>query len=488
MRGVRRSIGVRLFVGFALAAIPVLLAAGLLLEWQTRRALEVELARRAESLAAAISAAIPRETWSLVFLLTPGQEQGRTASQLRDRLLDVQKATGAEAIAVWSLDGRFVLDTTTDLPIGARAPRAALLRREVEEVRAGRTASTPLFRTEDGRWVKVGLAPLGVRERGLSPGGLGSPASLPLGVLLVDAPAHSLDVLVALRHTLLVAGGVGVLLVLGTAIWLARALTRRIHDLVEAVRRVEGGDLDSPVPRLGLDEVGILATGLETMRGAVQARERQLRGMLGSVAHEIRNPLGGMVLYAEMLARDARLSAEQVGRAQRILQEATLLERVVTDFLSYARPERPVGAWVSLEAVVNECAENASAALGWQGDLRTELGALRVWCDEGHLRQIVLNLLRNAMQACAARGTIRASATSAPSRIEVCVEDSGPGIPGPDQERVFEPFYGTRAQGAGLGLAIVKRLCDLNGLEIRVDTSPLGGARFTLAFRPREED
>ncbi len=483
MRAIVHRIGARLFIGFFLTAAATLLATGVLLEGRARRALELELGRRAESLAISVATAIPSETWQLLFALGPGEEESRIARHLRGRLQEVERATGAERLAVWTPDGSLVLDSRTDLPIGSRAPRAELLREELQRVARGKSVSTPLFRSEQGRWVKLGLAPL--RASASPPGATGELSAgegALLGVLVAEAPAHSLDAVASMRRMLAATGGLGLLLVAAVALFFARALTGRIHRLVAAAGRMEAGDLEQTIAGYGSDEIGQLAGALEAMRGAVKLREQHLRAMLGGVAHEIRNPLGGLVLNAELLTHDTGLTEQARGRAARILGEAIHLEGVVAEFLAYARPERPVRSEVALGELAAECAQAAQETLRWAGRLDLRISRVRATCDAGHIRQILLNLLLNGMQAAGPTGTVRLTVASEAGVPRIDVEDGGPGIAAGDRERIFEPFYSTRAQGAGLGLAIVKRLCELGSLQITVDGSALGGARFMLRW------
>jgi signal transduction histidine kinase len=142
-----------------------------------------------------------------------------------------------------------------------------------------------------------------------------------------------------------------------------------------------------------------------------------------------------------MLSRDTDLPPKQRAKAERILAEALRLERVVSEFLTYARPERPQEARIDLAAALEESAESARGGLGWGGELVVAADRLRVHCDEDHLRQVLLNLLRNAMQACGGEGTVRARVSRKGSDVELSVEDSGSGIPEGDRLKVFEPFY-----------------------------------------------
>lgn len=466
MRNLRLGIGATLFLAFAGAVLPILLAAGLVLHGQARRALDAELARRAEALAATVVAAVPAEIWRAALSLGPGEEDSRTARYLRDRLEAVRESTGVEPIGAWTSDGRLIVEVGLALPIGTPAPRAALLERELAAVAQGKVASTPLFRSERGRWMKIALAPL--------------PATAARrGLLLVGSPSESLGAMAALRGTLLALLAAGAIVVLGIAALLSRALTARIHALAGAAQRVERGDLESAVPVSGADELATLGRGLEAMRLAVRARERELRAMVGSVAHEIRNPLGGLMLYSEMLGRAQGLTPEQAGWADRILQEAQQVERVVAEFLDYARPGNPAPEELDVRLAIAEAAEGAAGSIGWHGTFDAA-GEARLRCDPRHMRQILGNVLRNAMQAAGPAGTVRATAGPTPGGVEVRVEDSGPGVAAENRERVFEPFFTTRAEGAGLGLAIVKRLCELNAITITIEASPLGGACVRL--------
>jgi signal transduction histidine kinase len=485
--------GPTLFLAFSAAAVPVLVASGALIEWQARRSLEMELGRRVESLAAAVSAAIPEETWSLLFSLGPGDEETRAARLLRSRLAGLAAGAGAERIEIWTPTGRIALDQDGALPIGSPAPRARLMGTELDAaLRQGRASSAPLFRSESGRWVKVGAAPIGGAmtsgeaqdQRGSGPA-RSDVRSSPLGLVVVSVPSESLGAIGAMRRTLLLAGICGWLLFLLTAVWLARGTTRRIRHLTASALAIGRGDLETPVRPAGQDEIGILADALDRMRAAVEVRERQLRAMVGGVAHEIRNPLGGLTLYAEMLSREVGLSEKQRQWAQRILGEAMRLERVVKDFLEYARPERPRLQAVDLGALAAETAQNAALGLDWHGELTLAPGAGNAECDPDHVRQILLNLLRNAMQAAGPTGHVRVSGELREGAWELQVEDSGPGVSAAERERIFEPFYSSKADGAGLGLSIARRLCDLGEIGLGLDASPLGGARFVLRFARR---
>lgn len=271
-----------------------------------------------------------------------------------------------------------------------------------------------------------------------------------IGVLRIGIDERDLqDRITDLRHELMGQAGIlgvvtGVLLV--ASFLLIAALLRRGHRLEEQAAESER-----------MAYIGTLASGL---------------------AHEIRNPLNSLNLNMQMLEEELGERGETPtgGRLLGITRhEIARLERLVTDFLSYARP-RPL----ELEEVsVGELLERARELLAGEARARrvalsvsdrTEGARLRV--DPGQIRQLLLNLAQNALTAAcehAAEPRVVLAAERHGPQIELRVEDNGPGIPPEDRERVFHIFYSTRKGGTGLGLAIVERIARNHGGRVEID-------------------
>ena len=213
------------------------------------------------------------------------------------------------------------------------------------------------------------------------------------------------------------------------------------------------------------------------MRKGVLTRERSLRAMLGGVAHEIRNPLGGIELFAGLLRKqvDDPKEAESVDR---ILGEVHHLDGIITDFLQYARPTEPTRSEFEVATVARAVDEVLDGTLRDSG-VRPQFDCAdaHIDADPDQFRQVLINLVQNAMQAQDGDGSVRVAARPVGDMVEVVVEDEGPGIPEDLRERVFEPFYTTRQQGSGLGLSIARELTERNGgsLDI-VSRDPRGTA------------
>ena len=221
----------------------------------------------------------------------------------------------------------------------------------------------------------------------------------------------------------------------------------------------------------------------------MQLRENlaALGELSAGMAHEFKNALATISGYAQMICAE-NLSGEAGDYANRILEQTRSITHVVTEFLRYARPLDIVNEQVDLrgvvERVITELAEaNPETKLNWEGEFGNVLG------DEGLLRQALLNLARNAAQACAAaEGGGRVAIKGETVRAEesglqrITVVDNGPGIPEEALAKIFRPFYTTKAEGTGLGLAVVQKIILQHGGQVEARNWPDGGAAFTITL------
>jgi signal transduction histidine kinase len=225
----------------------------------------------------------------------------------------------------------------------------------------------------------------------------------------------------------------------------------------------------------------------ELGRAQRQLIEQERLAALGEisavVAHEVRNPLGVIFNSLGSLRRlvrptgDAKLLLDIVG------EEADRLNRIVGDLLDFARPSLPHLRPERLEVIVED-AVRAALAQGSAGvELRVERGPdlPAVGIDARLVRQAVLNVAANAVQAMPRGGTVTVRTRRDGDGVLVELEDSGAGIPDHVRGRIFEPFFTTKASGTGLGLAVVKRILDGHGGT--VDLTSAAGAGTTVRLR-----
>ena len=237
----------------------------------------------------------------------------------------------------------------------------------------------------------------------------------------------------------------------------------------------------------GTEEVFSVAFLEDTTRSREQAQQLKLAALgrlTANIAHEIRNPLAAISHAAELLGEEKR-GADKT-RLTRIIRDNTLrLERLVSDVLQLNRRDRVAGGRIELrpwlaaflaEFVANESLPAERIALVCATEAAIEF-------DREHLRQVMWNLLRNAVRyARHEAGSVRLAVAAFADRVELSVIDNGPGVPAASQGQLFEPFFTTDSKGTGLGLYLARELCAANRALLEYVNRP-AGAHFRILAR-----
>jgi len=308
-------------------------------------------------------------------------------------------------------------------------------------------------------------------------------------ILAVRMPAGYRAPLVRFRSAA-VAGSVLAALVAALLAWfMATTVTGPLNRLGRVALRIQRGRMDEPVREERGGELGRLSRAMERMRVGILNRDEQLRLMLAQVAHEIRNPLGGLELFSSAAA-EAEDPEERTRLLRRVRDEITALNLIIDDFLTFARPLRPDDQMHDIRLPVREAVELVEMEMRDSGgDLTLDLPShpLMAKADPEHVKRITLNLVRNAAQA---GEKIQVRCEAYRGEAIVFVRDDGPGVPPELEDRIFEPFVTDKEQGAGLGLAIVKRVAEANGGRVELTTGKKAsgvGAEFRVYFRGGED-
>jgi signal transduction histidine kinase len=461
----------RFALAAALPALAALVAMALLGDRLARRALEAELGARLVAVAQAAAAGLPAER---VDALVPGDEQTRTVGHLRVRLEALGHATGTRLVLA-RLDRTALIDTEGRHRIGDPLPDLERDRFELGEVAAGRpVASQVLFQGADGELYKTGYAPLS------------DAGGRVVALVAAHGTAPSFATLRDFRSLLVLLALGGAVLGAGAAMVAAVSVTRPLQALAAAARRMGQGDLDSPLPAAGAGgEVETLRRTLEEMRRALRARDRERETMLAGIAHEVRNPLGAMALYAGALDQDLR-GRPEAAHVGRIRQELGGLSRLVEDFLDYARVRPPELEPVDGGRLADEVRELCLPLAGARGVRLVARGAGAFPADRHLLRRAALNLVRNALEAAPPGSEVALSVEAAGSEAVLTVLDRGAGLPAEVRARLFEPFCTTREGGTGLGLALARKAALAHGGTLTVGDREGGGtaARLVVPVRP----
>jgi len=219
-------------------------------------------------------------------------------------------------------------------------------------------------------------------------------------------------------------------------------------------------------------------------------RERlaALGQLAAGLSHEVRNPLGGIALYASMLERDLADRPREIDVVRKISGAVRSLDRLVGEILEFAQEGVLECQETAFGAVLQPVLENLSPWLtGRDVVVHQTLGAdeAPLWCDVSRMQRVILNILVNAVQAMGEYGqiVISASRTTEGTRIEI--SDTGPGIPDDRIEKIFDPFFTTRSSGTGLGLAIVHQIVAGHGGRVSVSNREKSGALFVIEMPDR---
>jgi signal transduction histidine kinase len=208
--------------------------------------------------------------------------------------------------------------------------------------------------------------------------------------------------------------------------------------------------------------------------------------MAAGMAHEIRNPLGGIQLFASILAKDVADRPESLKVVRRISDGVKRLESLVSQVLQFTREIQVHAVPMDLDAVVHQAIELISPQLDQRAICCAIDGSsLNVVADPTLIGQVVLNLVLNAAEAMDRAGHIRIRYTAPPpgsdaKQFHLAVRDTGPGIPAGVMDRIFNPFFTTKETGTGLGLAIVHRVVEAHEGTVTAINEPDGGARFEI--------
>ena len=232
-----------------------------------------------------------------------------------------------------------------------------------------------------------------------------------------------------------------------------------------------------------------LRTELSEKNRQLERRNRlaALGEMAAGLAHEIRNPLGAIQLYASMLAGDLHGREQSLATVRKISGGVKRLESLVTQVLQFTREIRSNVTPCDLAAVVDQAVDFAEAVFQDRGVVCKVDGPrpMTVAVDPLLLGQAMLNLLRNAAEASRPGGVVHVRFAPPPAdsdarQFHLIVGDAGPGIAPEALDRIFNPFFTTKDEGTGLGLAIVHRVVEAHDGTILVTNPPEGGAKFEI--------
>ncbi|MBI4716014.1 MAG: HAMP domain-containing protein, partial [Nitrospirae bacterium] len=415
-------------------------------------------------------------------------------------LLEIKESMGVRDIFVFDKDHRVLLDVDGEIAIGREYRLLAIDSVEIQKIWTGEPSASTLYRGSDGHYYKSGYAPL-----------FGPNNTVAAGIG-VEAGAGFLSLLRALREQMFFIALIGILVTVTLSLLFSRSLISPIRRLVGVMGRVSESGTFETLPLERKDEIGYLGERfnemvvtlaekdqtMRTLYAAEKERAEIIHRISAGLAHEIRNPLGALTGYVELLER--RLAAltggpgfapdENVPRLLEGMQEEVrILNKILTDFLTFAREPRLQTEKVTLPPLLQRVVDAAvpsGSGSAIRVDYCVEDGLPEIQADPLALRKAFLNILLNAAQAMPKGGRMEIEARSSPSPtdgsegVEVTFSDTGVGIPPDDQDRIFHPFFTTKDEGTGLGLAISRKIVEEHGGTITLSSRVGLGTTFRV--------
>jgi signal transduction histidine kinase len=319
-------------------------------------------------------------------------------------------------------------------------------------------------------------------------------------LVILNTPAQEPEdpVLSGVYRALLLATAVAGVAGLIIALILSQSLTAPLRNLTLAVQRFARGERNLHLPKPGGDEVGDLTKSFQGMMTDIERQETLRKEMTADIAHELRTPLAVMRANIEALADGVYpLSPDNLMPLQ---ESVDLLSRLVEDLRILALADAGQLTLYKTDVDIAALIRRIAARFQPQAEQRSQRididlpAALPpLLADPQRLEQVLGNLLSNAIHITPQGGRIALAAAPDGTGVCVTVEDSGPGIPAEDLDRIFERFYRVdeaRARfegGSGLGLSIARKLIDAHGGTIRAENKPRGGARLVIHLPAKEE-
>jgi two-component system OmpR family sensor kinase len=438
---------------------------------------------------------------ALYLYVVPGLQSRLVSSRLNQLATDAQRDSGRIADTVGtSLPLPAVIDRvdSASLASGDRVTLLLVTRADgrpqlsplADSSKTG--ATVPLSFPAAGTAVHGGRAATATEE---GPAGTVAEAARPIpihgriaAVIVFSAPVSDIVHSVGdVRHQVLVAGGIAIVLSLIGGYLIARALARRVKRLELAAEQVAAGDFRHPITIDSRDELGQLAVAFNAMQRQLEQLDLARKKFIATASHELRTPIFSLGGFVELL-EDDELDTETRRRfLEQVKQQVERLGKLSVDLLDLSRLESGTLELRPEQVDLGELARSVSGEFEptlaqHDSHLELRLGPRRMetHCDPVRVAQIIRILIDNALTHTSAGTRITVTAVRANGSVRLAVHDDGQGIDPRSMSRIFEPFFtADDAQGSGLGLAIASELAERMDGHLSVSSAP-GATTFTL--------
>jgi len=403
-------------------------------------------------------------------LIQPSGDKMLAREYYQKELSEKMVSMGFEEVYIFNQDFELLVHANLNNEGGNLLPSLLLNKRKIINLKVDESITSDPFRGKDDQWYLWGFYRfqqkffLGVRE---------------------DASRLAEVDQLALLFFLI--GLISLLLTLIMGWILAIRIYKPIQNLVYFSREIGKGNFTATVPKNIYGELAILSQSLDKMRLDLQDHHQEKENMLAQIAHELRNPLGGIELLAGLVKEDLTKAGQNAEYINKISREIHTLKNLINDYLNFSRPIQANPEKIKLSETLENVKEILLDKLQSKNiTIQSHFNEDYIRFDPRHIRHILMNLIANSIEASPPYSLIEIIQRKENEHYVLMVTDQGNGIQADHIDKIFNPFFSTRENGAGLGLAICKKLCQENNSEIWVENNADRGCTFFISGRLSE--
>ena len=446
------------------------------LYWYNRSALEDEFDKSLQSNSKLIAQLIPK---TLLRTLSSEPAMVSIREQLEMEMANVA-IEEIDGMAIYTLQGQKLANWSRRQSVAL--PPSILLLAFADLSDSNIYAVTQLYQVADDEYIKAAVLIL-------SPGDEATDH-----VLVIWGGADFVPQLDRLAGSLFWITLIAIAVTVSLALFFSESLLRPVMQLSGYAKAIQK-NLYTREMRLNRDdEFGELNQSLIEMHVEIRENEQSMKDLLSGIAHEIKNPLGGIEIYTGLLdeALAEEVPTSQLSESREYLAKVTKelghLKEIVMEYLDYARPMKSRFEPLELENVLDEVYRLLLPVFKKRNISYQSEGGGTIIGDQSKIQRVFLNMLENGLEALPDGGRLEIKMHNTDSTIKIDIDDDGKGIAESDLDSIFDPHFTTKAKGHGLGLSIVKNIVDeLNGTII-VKSEVGKGTRFTLELPQADDD
>ncbi len=408
-----------------------------------------------------ISKQIDKDYLNLLSLGTPTNETEKYFYKVFSQNLD--KKLHSE-IFIFNKDFNVEINSDSNKIIGKPESRLILNQKEINDLSINQSIASLPFKGDDGNWYLWGFYRLNENH-----------------FLAVRESAARFEKVERFSAIFWYIGITGTLITILVGWLMSRAITNPLYRLVRFSEEIGKGNFKVHQPNNLKGEIKYLAQAMDKMKNDLSENQAQKENMLAQIAHEIRNPLGGIELLTNLAKENLPANEKNDDYFERILNEVHRLKNLITSFLNYSKPVPANPEWIDLKLLISEVEKNFYGQFeNHEIEFKKDFQFYTFWFDRDHLTQILINLISNSIASIKGEGRIYFQTIKEGKYWHLKIADDGEGIPKENMSSIFTPFFTTKKNGTGLGLAISKKLCKENLADLNIDNHSNGITTFSI--------